>query len=133
MSDPRTVEAAVVDFPSHLESMVKLPECAGCLDIDPLAGAKDQLLVQKLFQNCVARDIFDAFRRQAEKHLEEQVVVSGALWEQRAIEEIVDLMRGKWQPQDAERLRVLVDEQRDPAGREFQVNMAAFQPAEQWF
>ena len=36
VSDPRTIEAIVVDPPSHLEHVVKRPACPGCVDINPL-------------------------------------------------------------------------------------------------
>ena len=44
VSDPRTIEAATVAIPSHLEHPVKRPACPGCVDIDPFAGGKDQML-----------------------------------------------------------------------------------------
>jgi hypothetical protein len=50
------------------------------------------------------------------------------LWEQRAIEEIVDLMRGVLQPQDGDRLRVLSDERNIGSNREPQPDMSAFEP-----
>ena len=50
------------------------------------------------------------------------------LWEQRAIEEIVDLMRGVLQPQDADNLRVLSEERFNANNREPQPDMSAFEP-----
>ena len=50
------------------------------------------------------------------------------LWEQRAIEEIVDLMRGVLQSQDGDRLRVLSDERNIGSNREPQPDMSAFEP-----
>ena len=126
MSDPRTIEAATVDAHSHLDRILKRPACPGCVDVDPFAGEKDQMLCQKLFQNCVTRDIFDAFRRQATKHLDEEIAVSSSEWYERAVEEIVDLMRGPWQPQDAANLRILVDERKIQGGREPQPDMAKY-------
>ena len=76
----------------------------------------------------MTRDIFDAFRRQATQHLDEEIAMSTDFWYQRAVEEIVDLMRGPWQPQDAANLRVLVDERKNPGGREPEPDMAKYCP-----
>ena len=65
--------------------------------------------------------------------MDEEIEAIGERWEQRAIEEIVDLMRGKLQPQDAANLRVLSDEQRNPENREPRPDMSKFQPKEQWW
>jgi hypothetical protein len=60
--------------------------------------------------------------------LEAEIEAMTGLWEQRAIEEIVDLMRGVLQPQDGDRLRVLSDERNNGSNREPQPDMSAFEP-----
>ena len=55
------------------------------------------------------------------------------LWEQRAIEEIVDVMRGVLQPQDADNLRVLSEERFNANNREPQPDMSGFEPLQQWW
>ena len=74
----------------------------------------------------MTRDIFDAFRRQATEHLADEIEACWLRWYQRAVEEIVDLMRGPWQPQDAANLRILVDERKIQGGREPQPDMAKY-------
>ena len=84
-----------------------------CCDELSLAK-KDQMLLQQLFGHCASADIFAAFREMAEKHLKQDLEGKKQQWLERALEEIVDLLRGEMQPQeDVNLLRSLIDEREE--------------------
>jgi len=101
-------------------------ECSCCQDLDPLAPKKDMKYVQNMFGHCAARDIYDQFRRMAEKKLAGEVEAQKQWWERQVIEELVDLMRGVTQPQDLNNLRVLNQERKIHGNKEPQPDMTNF-------
>ena len=95
VSDPREkipVDLSVVSLEEASNQVCF--ECSCCQDLDPLAPKKDMKCVQNMFGHCAARDIYDHFRRMAEKHLVAEVEARKQWWERQVIEELVDLMRG---------------------------------------
>lgn len=57
-------------------------ECSCCQDLDPLAQKKDIKLLQVMFGNCAARDLYNEFRKMAEKRLAAELEARKQWWEQ---------------------------------------------------